>query len=542
MTKSKTAILITFLFVVLVALSAASLLKGGLYIAKHEGDTMHLMQIVFRLADGQTPHLDFMTPIGALAFWPIAMLVKAGQGIGMAILWSQVIVALIFLPIILWVIWTRLSFWVGALFGLFVLVLLLALVHGEAQRAVSISMHYNRLAWSATFIAIISVMVLPVRGRGAVGGSIDGFIVGLMVCVMAMIKMTYFVSFAIPILIGLLLTEQKRALAVAMGTGVVVIAVITMFTGVDYWFAYANDLLTVARSENRAAPGEPLDAVLGAPAYLGGSVAALVGVIFLRQGSVRVGGLLLFAFTLGFFYVTYQNFGNDPQWLLLLAVILLALRDDARGVVNNWGWDMRDALGIVAAIALALAAPSFFNLAYSPYRHLNIDVAEYAPILPRGGVHTDLQSSNLRVNRVDARVALDGRIVGLTTYEDREDPIEFMGETMAVCSLELGLPRVMDVIVRDLEEAGLADGKSLFAADIFSSHWLFGDLEPLAQGAPWYYGGLPGIQDADYLLVPLCPVLQDVQKQILEDIEGQVPAMGLTEIRRTGLYILYEIS
>jgi len=90
------------------------------------------MQIVFRMADGQIPHLDFMTPIGALAFWPIAMLVKSGLGIGMVVIWSQVIAALIFRPMLVWVAWSRLTPWIGALFGLFVMVLLLALVHGEA--------------------------------------------------------------------------------------------------------------------------------------------------------------------------------------------------------------------------------------------------------------------------------------------------------------------------------------------------------------------------------------------------------------------------
>lgn len=537
MTKSKTTILIAFLFAVLAVLSSLAVLKGGLYIGKHEGDTMHLMQIVLRMADGQTPHIDFMTPIGALAFWPIAMLVKAGQGIGMAILWSQVVVALIFFPIIVWVVRTRLSHVLGGLFGVFVIVLLLALVHGESQRAVSISMHYNRLAWAAAFIAIVTAMIPPMRGRA----SIDGIIVGLMVSMMVMIKMTYFVSFAIPIVLALFLTGQKRALVYAFVTGVIVMGAITAFMGVDYWFAYANDLLTVATSEGRGAPGESFGAVMGSPAYLGGSIAALAGVIFLRQGNVQTGGLLLFTFIFGFFYVTYQNFGNDPQWLLLLAVLLLALRDDAQGVQNSWGWDMRDALGIVAAMALALAAPSFFNLAYSPYRHANIDVTDYAPILPRGGVHTDLQSLDIRVNRVDARVALDGQVAGLPQFEDRDEPIVFMGNTMETCSIELGLPRLMDVMVRDLETAGLAQGKSVFSADVFSSHWLFGDLEPVEHGTPWYYGGLPGIENADYLLVPLCPVVPDVQKRILEAIEEQDPAIGLTEIRRTALYILYQI-
>lgn len=540
MTKSNTAVLTVFLVVVLVAMGGVSVLMGGLYIGKHEGDTLHLMQIVFRMADGQTPHLDFMTPIGALAFWPIAMLVKAGFGIGMAVIWAQIIMALVFLPIVVWIAKTRLTPWVAGLFGLFIMVLLLALVHGEAQRSVSISMHYNRLAWAAAFVAIIAA-VLPSRQNS---GTIDGIIIGLMAVVMVMIKMTYFVSFIVPVVFALLLTGQRRALAVALITALLVSGIITVFVGVAYWIAYANDLLEVLGSEVRAAPGDPLAAIMGAPAYLSGSLSVIAGVIFLRQAGVATGGLVLLLLTPGFFYVTYQNFGNDPQWLMLLAVMLLALRGQARDVVNGWGWNIRDAIGVTAAIAMALTAPSFFNLAYSPFRHMNLDVAKYAPILPRGGVHTDLHSLDFRLNRVDVRVAMDGVVDGLDVYADRPEPPVFLGEEFAACSVELGLMRLMDTITRDLEDAGLAHGNSVFAADLFASYWLFGDLEPMDQGAPWYYGGVPGLKDADFVLVPFCPVVQDVQAQIFEVLEGLIEAdkIALTEVRRTGLYILYAVE
>ena len=223
-------------------------------------------------------------------------------------------------------------------------------------------------------------------------------------------------------------------------------------------------------------------------------------------------------------------------------MVLLALRPQAQDVVNGFGWNARDAIGVVAAMAFALTAPSFFNLAYSPFRHMNIDTAIYAPILPRGGVHDDLQSLDLRVNRVDIRTALDGVSPSIALYEEREEAPVFLGEPFATCSVELGLPRVIDAVVRDMEDAGLTTGKSLFAADLFSSHWLFGDLEPMDGGAPWYYGGVPGLKDADYVLVPICPVAQDIQIQIFEILDGLVETgkIELTEIRRTDLYILFE--
>lgn len=538
MTHKKPAVLAAFFAILILLLGGVSIWKGGLYIGKHEGDTMHLMQIVFRMAEGQTPHIDFMTPIGALAFWPIAVLVKAGMGVGMAVIWSQVAAALVFLPILVWVAKTRLTPWVGAFFGLIIMVLLMSLVHGEAQRSVSISMHYNRLAWAAAFVAIVMALLPPKSGRGTV----DGIILGLMICVMAMIKMTYFVSFAVPILVALVLTKQTRAIAVAAITGLAVVAVITISQGIGYWLAYAGDLLTVAGSDVRSAPGEPLTAVMGAPAYLGGSLAVFISIIFLRQAKVETGGLVLLLLVPGFFYVTYQNFGNDPQWLLLVTVLLLALYDQAEEAVTRFGINAKSALLTMAGVTFALTAPSFFNLAYSPFRHAAIDVADYAPILPRGAVHTDLQSADLRVNRVDARVALDGQIESLPFYEDRDEAAILMGEEIPRCTIELGLPRVMDVIARDIDAAGLSQGRSMFAADIFASHWLFGDLEPMEKGAPWYYGGAPGLKDAELLLVPLCPVSQSVQVEIFEILNGLVDAgkLQLTEVRRTDMYVLFE--
>lgn len=541
MSNKNQAVLAAFLSLVVVVLGGVAVLKGGLFIGKHEGDTLHLMQIVFRLVDGQTPHLDFMTPIGVLAFWPIAMLVKAGFGIGMAVIWTQVITAALFVPIIVWITRSRLRPRLAGFFGLIVLVLLLALVHGESEGSISISMHYNRLAWAASFVAILAAMIPPKRPNTA---TIDGVVIGMLVCILALTKMTYLVSFAVPTVVALLMTGQRRALAVAVVTGVLTTALITLFVGFEFWAAYAQDLLTVAGSDVRSAPGASFTDLLSAPAYMGATGVAFGGVVLLRQAKIMAGGLVLLLLIPGFVYVTYQNYGNDPQWLMLLGVLLLALRDEASDEVNDWGWKLRDAIGVAAAVSLAFIAPSFFNMGYSPVRNFNADVTSFSPILPRSAEHADLQSYDARVNRVDARVALDGQWEGLPIYEERDPLVSFMGEEFSKCSVELGLIRLFDTISRDIESSGLAEGKSLFAADVFPSYWLFGALEPMDQGAPWYYGGLPGIEDADYLMIPMCPVVPYVQNLILEQVQAKVDegSIRVNEIRRTDLYVLYALD
>ncbi|MCB2159989.1 MAG: hypothetical protein KDD95_17150, partial [Rhodobacteraceae bacterium] len=56
-----------FALIVIAVLGGVALAKGGFYLGMHEGDAIHLAEIVLRMADGQWPHLDFMTPLGVLS-------------------------------------------------------------------------------------------------------------------------------------------------------------------------------------------------------------------------------------------------------------------------------------------------------------------------------------------------------------------------------------------------------------------------------------------------------------------------------------------
>ncbi len=536
MSRPNPTVLFGFFVAVIVAMCGVSLLKGGVYIAKHEGDTYHMLEIIFRMADGQWPHLDFMTPIGALAAAPVALFVRLGYGVGMSFLMAQAIVIAFLLFPLWWAAWSRFTGFLPYLFGFFVIVLTVALVHGESEPSISLSMHYNRWAWAITFIAI-AIAALP--NQGTARPLLEGVILGAAMAALVMMKATYFAAFALPLAIALVLRGAVKTLVIAVLTGVAIAGLITAFAGVEFWQAYFGDLLFVAQSEIRAAPSGSLKDVIAAPAHVGGSLLLVLGVILLRQADQGIGGLILLLLVPGFFFVTYQNYANDPQWLLLLGLLLLAMLPNVE-MRNGLGWDLRTALMLTATASFALAAPSFLNLAYSPFRHYKIDVAKYTPLIPRSGVHSDLQVAKLRGERVFARMPQDGQGSPYASYAAGtkiDEPLVFMGETLPECETDLGLPVFFDAIAVDLDEAGLTQGRRLLAADLFSSYWLFGPLEPLKGGAPWYYGGLPGFDSADYLLVPLCPIIPRVRQMILEAVKDS--GIPLTEFRRTPLYILY---
>ena len=534
MSRQRTLLLTAFLGLLILLMGGAPILKGAFYVGKHEGDTMHLAELVLRMADGQWPHLDFMTPIGLLALAPISIFVKAGAGLGHAIFYGQILVAaLLVLPVVR-VATSRLSGIWPYLYGGFVMLLCLALVHGEAQSAISISMHYNRWAWAVAYVIIPLAVLAPM---GQPRPWIDGALIGLGLAVLVLMKVTYFVAFAPGILVALLARRQGRMILATVLAGLAVAAVVTLLGGLEFWLAYLKDLLTVATGDSRQAPGDSFANVIAAPLYMGGSLTLIAAVIFLRQAGRAVEGLALLVLMPGCFYVAYQNYGNDPQWLYLLALLAFVLMPTA-DIKNGLGWDLRDALRITGILALAFGAPSAINLAFSPWRHLAADTEDTIPILTRLPEHDDVLTVQPRAYTANLIRPYDQPGDPYADYREltkRSDPVFLNGEELPECELEGAMQAWFELVTDDLEEAGYA-GSALLGTDLYSAYWLFGDFRNVEGGAPWYYGGIAGVENADYIVIPLCPMALNLREAMMKalDEEGWV----LEEKRRTELYVL----
>lgn len=524
-------VLLAALIVLIAVLGGVPFLKGAFYIGKHEGDTLHLAEMVMRMAGGQWPHLDFMTPIGVMALAPILLFVKLGQGIGHAIFWAQVLVALALLLPAMRVATSRFSGWWQLFYAGYVMVFCLALVAGESERAVSISMYYNRWAWALAYIVLPLAVLAPVRAPRPV---LDGVLIGLGMALLVLTKVTYFVGFAPAVLVALVARRQWAGLAAALVAGLAVAALVTGLAGTGFWLAYLRDLQTVASSDIRAAPGESFPVVIAAPAYMGASLALVFAVIFLRQSGRMTEGLALLVLMPGFFYVTYQNFGNDPQWLLLLAFFAFALRP-APGTVNARGWDMREALRIVGILALAFGMPSAVNLLYSPFRHLATEEKDRVALLPGPG--SDLLTIESRMYRVDEKRAadLEGPFAAYRQKGDRKYLAYLNGEKLPECVLDSGMNAWFETVAKDLEAAGYA-GSRIMGTDLFSLYWAFGDFRTVRGAAPWYYGGLSGVENADYIVVPMCPMAEQIRAGMLKSLADG--GWTLEIVRRTPLYLL----
>jgi hypothetical protein len=308
--------------------------------------------------------------------------------------------------------------------------------------------------------------------------------------------------------------------------------------GISFWPAYVADLLAVATSDTRAAPGASFEDIVSGPSFVVGNLALLAGVVLLRRAERMTEGLLLLLLTPAFLYITYQNFGNDPQWLILIAMILLSGRS-AVPATNIDAVAPRTALTVTAAVILALGSASVINLGASPIRHYFLTSETPAPLVSGADIASDVMSSKGRLYSVtESRNidASDSPYAGVSYVDPEAEPAMVNGEVLSDCDMSSGFSAYFEVVSRDLEGAGYG-GSALLAADLFGAFWLYGDFKPVDGAAPWYYAGASGVQHADYVLVPLCATGRSQRKAILKGIAEA--GWGLEEVRRTALYILF---
>lgn len=492
-------------------LAGFALGAGGFWVAKHETDTLHLIDITLRRAAGELPHLDYMTPLGVLAFEPFALLHRAGVELGASFLWGQVLVAILLAPAAWWVAVRRLTTPVAIGFSLTVVLLAGAMVFGGTDPKLSLSMHYNRWAWALAFLPLL-VAALPAERESAPS---EGVIVGLAMVALALIKATYFLAFAPAVVAGLLLRGMARTLVVALATGVLALAGLSLCYGVSIWPAYVGDLLAVMGSDVRAAPagGGGWSQVVLSPKYAGGTAVAVLAILMLRaRAKSEPLGMVLALMLPGAYYVTYQNYGNDPIWLLFLGVVLLSLPESARS------WRLGP---VVGAVAIALILPVALNIALSPMRQMTQPKAVFTEMFPGAEGRTDVFAVRARMETVEGRVSV---------------PVPDQS-----CELVGGAVGWMQAQAKALEAANLA-GKRVFVADLFNDLWLFGDVTRLRGGAPWYYGGLPGFDEAELFVVPRCPIDKRVSGRMYERVMMQEAGIQLSETYADDLMVVYEIT
>ncbi|MEM9050008.1 MAG: hypothetical protein AAGC92_14965 [Pseudomonadota bacterium] len=518
-------------------LATVLLLPGTLSISGIEGDVLHALDGAARVAAGARQHLDFATPLGILAFGLPGELLAAGLGPGRALILSNLFVAALMLPALVWLRLTRLSPLLAVLLAIWTLFETAALVHDDVTPTVTMALYYNRWCW-AVFTLMALVVLLPVReGRRPDLG--DGVLLGLGAAFLVLIKLTFFVALALPLAVWILSQGRWRTLIAAVLSGLLALGLATLWAGdVLVWPAYLADIVQVAGSETRPRPGLGLAEVMAAPKFIMGSFALIGAIIVLRMAGLRQQGLILLTLLPGMIYVTFQNWANAPVWLVTLIFLLLDARPRLPDTRRVAGMNARAALAGLTIVAVTQAAPYVANIFASPFRHLAVEREDYADLMPVAGWDDLLFLSKRNAIAV-------GKVPMAPPPPDLEvrtkwdlTPFVFKGRSFPACVFTSGLSTQMEARATSLSALPELTGAAVMTVDLLAVTWMFTGGQPLRGGSPWYYGGSKGFDMADWFVVPTCPQSALVRALILEALEAS--GWELVERYADDVLVVYE--
>ena len=515
-----------FLIALWLVEAALLLLPGHLAITGHEVDVLHAAEAAIRLSLGQTQHIDFLTPLGVLAFSPISLFLSLGFGISTANMAANLLIALCFIPVLSWVALRRMGGKMAFFFAGLTLIMITGVVYGGDQATVSMSMYYNRWGWAAVFVIVV-LLLFPDQGDRPAPLR-DGVILGAMLGFLLLLKATFFITLAPVVLLVCLIDKAFRPLVAAILTGLIICGVATLaFGGIPFWAAYVSDMLFVSGSEVRPRPGKEIGELLSLPAFLPGSIILLASIMGLRSSGSMRDGLVLFLLAPAFVYITYQNWGNDAKWLLLLGFGALLWARESAGL-EVYGYPRQTYFNIVAASALALIAPSFINLSTSPIRNMIASDDDYISVM-KDPLHAGLIIERERSFVADAMVRVDGVVDPSKGEEDKEDEtLHLSGFKVPRCNLKTGYYGLMRQMGAEYAASDYGDLPFAYV-DVANPLPLIADVKRLDYASPWYYGGTRDAAGAEHLLVPKCPISEPTFKVYLDALNASEDRWDLVD-------------
>lgn len=479
---------------------------GNVYVNSHEFDVLHAIEGALRVADGERPHLDFMTPLGVMTFAPSALLLNLGLGRGAALAFSGVMIAALAIPAVYWVGVSRLTGRLRWIWGASLILLITASIFGEDVANNSFSMYYNRWSWAVTFVMLTAVAMPNNRRKSE---PLDGLVLGFGLAFLALCKITFFAGFFPGIALALLYKRRWTTIIVTSVTGIAIAIVVTIYGGgLSYWLTYIADLQFV-QSVNLGDRNGGWSGYIATPAGTFAMAAVLSAAVYLSKSGNRDMAVFVLLFSPGFIYSTFHNWGVEPKFLIFLALMIWMGAKHKPAVSAGF-----------AFLLIGSLAPVLINISLSNLRPLGMIKTEFEKVFETETTGA-LMFTSVRIHTPTTAMAFPDDPYTFTTIEGDV-------QIFPVCTITQGNVGQDKAIMAMITSLGLMNEGAL-VADAFSNYWMYGDFKRIKGAAIWQYGGAYGAEDAGILIVADCPSSIIRRQTILEGVLAAGHGLSLIE-------------
>ncbi|MEC9435537.1 MAG: hypothetical protein VYD87_21745 [Pseudomonadota bacterium] len=508
----------------------ALLAPGRMVVSNMEGDVFHLLDGVTRMRLGQAPHLDFRTPLGILAYLPVAA--WEGLGLGRSLALSHAIAAAVCLPGLAWIGLSRLRAGPALGYAAVVLITATTLSWDPLAKGATAAMSYNRWGWALLMVGgaiLLLDRVAPSRRNGA-GAVIDGLLIGTLGAILLFLKVTFVVGLAGLWLVWVLTGAERRAVLVSVLAGLGLALALGLATGgVEAFSAYVDDLLAVADAgEIRPmSAARPTVAVITPEGLLLLSCALIGGLALARGGRGRE-ALRFAAACLAAFLLAWQNFGHDPTSMSALAVALLALSGRLAPGALAFGRPAASVAFCAALVMLSVRAEGLVNSARS-FAHLYAAPSEQFPAM-------QAFAPDIYWQRAGKDAA--GRV---KLYAADDSPITLGEVTQPYCAVLTGMSEMLAEAADAIRADDALRGRSVLTLDLLNPLWMIAGAPPQRGAWNWAYGGAAAqIAEADLVALPRCPFAEPLVKIMVGEVETSGRALRIAA--RTPNWTFFELG
>jgi hypothetical protein len=217
-------------------------------------DISILLESGWRIINGQTPHLDYYSPLGLFTSLPIAFGMKISSPSASSIAYGNALLLVIFTPWAWLIARDRLSALNAFLFALFMALLLVApRPLGSPMREVSYAMLYNRQAFVFLSMLLIEIFITPRTPERSPAKSqfIGGVSSGILLALIFYCKVNYFAIAIVAILLHLILFRLNKAWLIGFICGLLSILIIASIVLNFNMFDYLADISLAAKSQDK---------------------------------------------------------------------------------------------------------------------------------------------------------------------------------------------------------------------------------------------------------------------------------------------------